>query len=549
MIIWVFVCVIETVVLVLIVRWAIKRKKITDDRNKLLEKIVNERNQQIQKQQFKIEKIKLSQKNTENTHEYINMLNQKSTYLHQRYMKMYQKELYYQEVSQMVYAVFYEDDYIYTNKFLEEKNVDFDIIRDVSRFKLECRLFIDGKQLDPSLNKYISQDYDSLKIEELNMLEHEGKGAGSFYLECLSKELLRYHQIKYIHGELSLTDLKNKDKLIHFYKKNGFENIIPMTDSSSGHITKTLRLIEDDVLKLKNKKMTFGIEIEFQLRNGHLPTEIAKDMVTLGLSDCENVRVYNKIDDIKGWKLIKEKTCDYEIISPVLSDTKKCWEEINLICYILTKYGAYTDNNCAFQIHIGTKDLLTEGKQWTILMDIYKQFEPITCILSKGEFANVSKKRLECFAITMAMADKLWSKGLTIDKCRQKIEDGDLSLIPNFYRTRKVGMNWRCMSDEGKTIEFRTFNGTIDFFLIQTYLMYVSNIVDKVSLQKESKLSMTNVLEHRNITKEYVDSVVDYLADDSYINNRLKQSIMRCGSTLDDFSWDMLNGIGKVNID
>lgn len=63
-----------------------------------------------------------------------------------------------------------------------------------------------------------------------------------------------------------------------------------------------------------------------------------------------------------------------------------------MICCILTKYGAYTDYNCAFQVHIGTKNLLTEGKQWTLLMDVYRQFEPITCVLSQGEFDNISKE-------------------------------------------------------------------------------------------------------------------------------------------------------------
>lgn len=42
------------------------------------------------------------------------------------------------------------------------------------------------------------------------MNEHEGKGAGSFYLECLSKELLRYPQIQYLCGELAPVDFRKK---------------------------------------------------------------------------------------------------------------------------------------------------------------------------------------------------------------------------------------------------------------------------------------------------------------------------------------------------
>lgn len=456
--IWVFICFIEAIIFLIIMKRLLIEKKFIKTIKKRLENSVDENRAEIQKQNYKLEELQLSLKNADNTHKFINKLNYNPTYSHQQYMKVYQKELSYQKKKQVVYAVFYEDDYIYTMKYIEEKCAIFDITRDVSRFKLNCLMFIDGEQLDPSLTNYITQDSDSVNIEELNMYKHEGKGGGSFYLECLSKELLRYPQIQYIHGTLSYVDVINQDKLIYFYGKNGFENIKPMTDNSCGHVTKTIRLIKDDVLKLEHKKMTFGIEIEFQLRNGHMPSEIAKEMFALGLSDCQEVKVYNNIADINGWKIIKEETCDYEIISPVLTDTQQCWEEINSICYLLTKYGAYTDDDCAFQIHIGTKDILVEGNQWTSLMDIYKQFEPITHVLSKGEFENVSKRRLECFAITTAMADTLWCKGWSIDKCKSEIDKGNMKLIPGFYRTRKIGMNWCSMSEEGKTVEFLQMN-------------------------------------------------------------------------------------------
>ena len=239
-----------------------------------------------------------------------------------------------------------------------------------------------------------------------------------------------------------------------------------------------------------------------------------------------------------------------EILSSpnVLTDTKKCWEQINLVCCILLKYGAYTDSDCAFHVHIGTKDLLVDGKQWILLRDIYTKFEPITCALSRGEFENISKRRLEHFAITIAMADKIWCKGWSIEKCKEEIEKGDLSLISHFYRTRKVGMNWNCMSEEGKTIEFRTFNGTINFFLIQSYLMYICNLVDKVALMNESNVIIEEVLKKKIISDEYIDATIDYLTDDNYIRNRLKQNIKN-GNRLNEFTWGMLNGSGKIYID
>ena len=73
-----------------------------------------------------------------------------------------------------------------------------------------------------------------------NMQDHKGKSAGSFYLECLSTELQRYPQIQYIYGKLSPVDLQDKDKLINFYSKNGFEDIKAMTPTESGYVKKYL---------------------------------------------------------------------------------------------------------------------------------------------------------------------------------------------------------------------------------------------------------------------------------------------------------------------
>lgn len=502
----------------------------------------------IRYKEKQITDLQMSLKNADIAHQFINTLKMKSTYCHQRYLKIYKKELQYDKSSQVVYAIFYEDDYIYEMNFLESKNENFDVCRDVSRFKLECRMFIDGEQLDPSLNSHITRENDSVNIEELNLYKHEGKGAGSFYLECLSKELMHYPQIECVTGCLSTVDVGKKNKLIHFYKKNGFEEIMPMTEKSFGHIKKTIRIVEDNTLKLNHKDMTFGIEIEFQLRNQHRPETLAKRMYEQGLSSCNEVRRYNTVADIQGWKIIKEKTCDYEIISPILNDSEKCWKEINSICFMLYQFGAYTDDDCAFHVHIGTKDLICEGKQWIMLRNIYKQLEPVTHVLAKGEFDNVSHRRLECYAITIAMADTLWCKGWSIAECEKHIKSGDVSLVSHFYRTRRVGMNWNCMSEDGKTIEFRIFNGTIDFSQIQLYLMYICNLVDKVASNEVIELPIEDILHEKQLTEDYINEAINYLSSDNLIRNKLIHSIQN-KTILDSYTWNMLEGSGTVHIE
>lgn len=306
-------------------------------------------------------------------------------------------------------------------------------------------------------------------------------------------------------------------------------------------------VVEDNILKLEHRSMTFGIEVEFQLRNGHTAQEIAQELFELKLSACNRLGTYDEVVDTKRWRIIKENTCDFEIISPILTDRKKCWEEINQICCLLGRYGAYTDDTCAFHIHVGVEGVLSGGEQWAKLLYIYRQLEPITCVLAKGEFDNVSRRRLQEYALTMAMADTLLDEEDSIDKNVEQLV-GDLEIVDHYYPTRNVGLNLQCMAEDAKMVEFRTFNGTINFPLMQTYIMYVCNLVDKVSFKKEFSVSGKNVLERRNITKSYVDKVIDYLTNDKYVCSKLRDTIMHNGNMLDDFTWDMLNGKGEVHV-
>lgn len=161
---WIFfICIIETIIVVYIISKAFKkRKELEKTITELLENL-HRRKQEIQKEQRRNAELKLSLENAENAQDFVNKMGFKQTYCHQRYLKIYQKELELYGTIQVIYAVFYEDDYIYEMEYTKEKGEKFDINADVSRFKLNCRMFIDGKDLDPSLNEYIVKESNSIK--------------------------------------------------------------------------------------------------------------------------------------------------------------------------------------------------------------------------------------------------------------------------------------------------------------------------------------------------------------------------------------------------
>lgn len=240
--VWIIICVVETIVGGCIIKKLLGKLDEIEKDEKYFRELACKKDEVIKIEKRENDELKLSLENARNTHKFINEIIFKQTSSHQRYLKIYQKELSYSSMKQVIYAVFYEDDYIYEMSYLKEKNENFDVNIDVIRFKLNCSIFIDGKELDPSLNESIPKNSFSIKIEELNMNKHEGKGAGSVYLDCLSKELLRYPQIQYLYGGLSSVDIKNKNKLVRFYEKNGFEDIKPMTEKRHGYVRKKLDL-------------------------------------------------------------------------------------------------------------------------------------------------------------------------------------------------------------------------------------------------------------------------------------------------------------------
>ena len=78
--------------------------------------------------------------------------------------------------------------------------------------------------------------------------------------------------------------------------------------------------------------------------------------------------------------------------------------------------------------------------------------------------------------------------------------------------------------------------------------MYICNLLDKVALMNKSNVVIEEILHQKKITEEYIDAVINYLTDDNYIGDRLKANIKR-NANLDEFTWDMLNGQGKVYVD
>lgn len=298
----------------------------------------------------------------------------------------------------------------------------------------------------------------------------------------------------------------------------------------------------------------FGVEIEFQATAKDISGEdILKEFEKGGVLFEREVIIGRECKRCyHNWQLMKETSCEWEIISPVMQDNKEDWEVLERVCKVLQRLDFYTDDNCAIHIHVDKKSVLKYGWQYINLMEIYKFLEPLTYGISSGDRKQVSIERIRRYAVTMTYADKkLWGLGMSRNEIREELKNNFHDGNYNFYKTRLVGLNFMTGKTDYQTFEFRTFNGTLKPEIIQFYLRYVFNLLFISVIEENLEIpKMEFGFEDGNkytYNKKYIDKCIQILNPENY----LKQCIF---VILDYIQYDIspilfkaLNGIYSVN--
>ena len=137
--------------------------------------------------------------------------------------------------------------------------------------------------------------------------------------------------------------------------------------------------------KLDMSNVKFGVEIEFQ--------ETYLDELK---SKIENL-VGNIKNDYTTWQVkadstvtkiiyLKEKENPFvnkggEVVSPILSNNEKSWQELKKICELLNKQNTEITTFCGLHIHKSI-DMYKEIKEYINLLKLYMLFENVISILN-----------------------------------------------------------------------------------------------------------------------------------------------------------------------
>ena len=120
--------------------------------------------------------------------------------------------------------------------------------------------------------------------------------------------------------------------------------------------------------------LTFGTELEYE-----------------GIKEKSVSKFIKKYDE---WKSKKDLSIDVggEIISPIMYDDIKYWNELKEICKYLKKKNVDTSKNAGGHIHIGANVLGSEMNNWLTLIKLYTIYERILFRFAYGD--KLSKREV-----------------------------------------------------------------------------------------------------------------------------------------------------------
>ncbi len=208
----------------------------------------------------------------------------------------------------------------------------------------------------------------------------------------------------------------------------------------------------------------FGYELEFFGANLNYLAE------KYGLLFYEKyVRVpytfYHVKDEPDITKKIHNSYFDGKLVSPILTDYKKCLEELRFLLEVLKKEGAFHKENSAytgFHIHLD-RSFLRDWKDIEKLLKFLYAFQPEIYDVAKGEHKKIRDsifldiKPLSSFKITGCL------KSGTLETLRRK---------------------GNCICLNGTTLELRYFNSSLNLDTLDSYFLFTFHLRDYIQNQQ-----------------------------------------------------------------
>ncbi|MCL6448209.1 MAG: amidoligase family protein [Armatimonadetes bacterium] len=252
-------------------------------------------------------------------------------------------------------------------------------------------------------------------------------------------------------------------------------------------LVKTGRIVEYEYENVLNgNQNTFGLEIEFTAARA---SEVAYKLYLKGLCANSSIHSYHSHRLAGYWTVESDASVtrryrgmNYggEVVSPVLTDCRQTWEQVEIVCQVIKDCGGKVTEKCGGHVHIGADPLDARCYRWNRLIRIFAGFEDVLYRIaaggqSKGKLRESAANRYALpvtnrLASLLARRDEL--SGEEIKEC---------------LWSRYFSLNFKNVGTHKNTIEFRLFNGTLDPKQIQANVKLAAGIVHAADVLRKKR--------------------------------------------------------------
>ena len=208
-----------------------------------------------------------------------------------------------------------------------------------------------------------------------------------------------------------------------------------------------------------------------------------------------------------------------EIISPVMTDSIGCWQELRKICKYLSKKNVDTMHNAGGHIHIGASALGESLDAWRQFLKLYTLYESVIFRFAYGDKINWGARQLR---FARPMADFIYCNLRDINSVTLLLDIKSMLTPLKLYRCFAINFcnvnaddpNYNASKN---TIEFRSPNATTNAIIWQNNV----NAFAKILLAAKNGKLDEELLDYK-LENEFIP-----FAGNEYIYNviRLKKAL------------------------
>lgn len=263
----------------------------------------------------------------------------------------------------------------------------------------------------------------------------------------------------------------------------------------------TLEIPYRDIININNKKMTFGVELEFLgLFYDDIEKMALENKFTLPL---ESALTQTQIDCYSYTTETSLSKNGCEIISPILSDKKSNWHKLKMMCDDLIKHGAKS-NECSTHMHFGAHVLNNNYNNWINLVKIWITYEKILYNFYYGEDEYPRKS---IFLYAKSINDIRFNNLDNLRKDKNLIQNLKLLFSNDTYIGKQLGLNiFRVSLDHDieykNTIEVRIPNATLNHKIIQNNVNLFAKLLTSIIGNKIDYDYLNNKFYNREIVSD-----------------------------------------------